>query len=411
MVKKKLIVLAGLALSSLLHAQDLFGDDKKSFVLLPAEAISSGVVSKVEFSRTGRFILYQKREIASFELSLSDTPPPAKNEWFRYDRSTKTNQKLLVPESTDEVLTLGDNRSIFFSGHESTDSQGFLDLKSGAITKTSFKLDSITYAGDMPDSPFFIVKVNETSVALVKPSGQTMSIPVPRKLSVFRPLSSDSKSITFTALLQGSPSKLGHLIYSLETGESKFDEKPNDQIRKEMQSDNPRSQFWFENVGELSFVKLLDLPKNLTTDIPTRAKLGTSNCSPQFGPLGDCVAYQDAGALLIREIKPIDFELTKKLLAKAAKTKAMNDAKNAALSLIIYASDMDDVLPGAEGWEAKVKPYCLDESLLRNFNYTFRGGNMASIGNPATTELGFTLGPGGRAVAYCDGHVKWVPNP
>ena len=33
---------------------------------------------------------------------------------------------------------------------------------------------------------------------------------------------------------------------------------------------------------------------------------------------------------------------------------------------------------------------------------------MTLIGNPAPTELGFTLGPGGRAVAYCDGHVKWV---
>ncbi len=77
----------------------------------------------------------------------------------------------------------------------------------------------------------------------------------------------------------------------------------------------------------------------------------------------------------------------------------------------MFASDSDDVLPGQEGWEARVGPYCSDKDLLRRFNYTFKGGNMANIENPASTELGYILGPGGRAVAYCDGHVKWVPNP
>ena len=178
-----------------------------------------------------------------------------------------------------------------------------------------------------------------------------------------------------------------------------------------MEGDNARSEFYFETLGELDYVKLMNLPKKLATDLPTRAKLGRSGSSPRFGPHNDCVAYEDAGALLIRDIKPMDQKLARQLQAQMSKMKAINDAKMAALGLIMYASDMDDVLPGAEGWEAKVLPYTLDGEMLKNFNYTFKGGNMAGVESPATTELGFTMGPGGRAVAYLDGHVKWVPNP
>ena len=88
------------------------------------------------------------------------------------------------------------------------------------------------------------------------------------------------------------------------------------------------------------------------------------------------------------------------------------DAKQIATSLMVYASDTDDSsLPGQEGWDTKVLPYCKDGDLLKRFNYTYKGGSLSSLENPATTELGFTMGPGGRAVAYADGSVKWIPNP
>ena len=33
---------------------------------------------------------------------------------------------------------------------------------------------------------------------------------------------------------------------------------------------------------------------------------------------------------------------------------------------------------------------------------------MASIQNPADTEMGYVVGPGGSAVVFADGHAKWV---
>ena len=52
-----------------------------------------------------------------------------------------------------------------------------------------------------------------------------------------------------------------------------------------------------------------------------------------------------------------------------------------------------------------------NRDLMNDFNYTFKGGDLANVEDPANTELGFVVGPGGRAVVYVDGHAKWVANP
>jgi hypothetical protein len=43
------------------------------------------------------------------------------------------------------------------------------------------------------------------------------------------------------------------------------------------------------------------------------------------------------------------------------------------------------------------------------FEYTFRGAQIGSLPDDARSklELGFVSGPGGHAVIYADGHVKW----
>lgn len=94
----------------------------------------------------------------------------------------------------------------------------------------------------------------------------------------------------------------------------------------------------------------------------------------------------------------------------AAKTKAMSDAKQSALALLIFLSDNDDLLP--ENFQlSQVGPYIRDLSILNGFTFTYRGPrNFLTIENPAETELGFMPGPGGRAVAFADGHVKWFPD-
>jgi prepilin-type processing-associated H-X9-DG protein len=48
--------------------------------------------------------------------------------------------------------------------------------------------------------------------------------------------------------------------------------------------------------------------------------------------------------------------------------------------------------------------------MVNQFVYTFWGGNLAEIKEPSKEVMGYVPGPGGRAVTYLDGHVKWVKN-
>jgi len=45
------------------------------------------------------------------------------------------------------------------------------------------------------------------------------------------------------------------------------------------------------------------------------------------------------------------------------------------------------------------------------FSFALSGEKLSSITNPADTILGYVTGPGGRAIIYVDGHVKWEPSP
>jgi hypothetical protein len=145
--------------------------------------------------------------------------------------------------------------------------------------------------------------------------------------------------------------------------------------------------------------------------IPKSTKLGPADGRIEFSNKGDIVVYQDAGSLLFREIQPIDPALAKKLGLDIVKKKLLSKAKQVGLGFIIYGSDNDDVLPGAEGWEAKLMPNMKNRDIMNDFNYTFKGGDLNGVEDPSGTELGFVVGPGGRAVVYLDGHAKWIPNP
>ncbi len=393
---------------------DTFGDDKRAFILLPAESISSGFASDAQFSPSGRYITYVKYEIPEYESAIAKSlveprEPMKRPKWYRYDRVSKTSKLIPLPEQAEQTVILGDERTVYFYSDAKPEVQGFIDVPTGNITKTSFDLQNCVYYGNETVAPYFMFKRGERDMLLVKPNGQSLTFTMPPKVRIFKPFRSDASSITFLAMMKSDPTKVGNLIYKTSDGSTSFKELSRAEFQKDAGAD-ATPMFKSEKAGDLVYVKLWTLPKDLMTDLPTRAKLCLSSSQPRFGPTNDCVVYEDAGALLIREIKPMDLELARRLLAMEAKRKAISDAKQAATGLIVYAAD-NDVLPGAEGWENKVGPYFKNADFLRDFNYTFKGGSMSSIQDPASTELGFIVGPGGRAVAYCDGHVQWIANP
>jgi prepilin-type processing-associated H-X9-DG protein len=146
-----------------------------------------------------------------------------------------------------------------------------------------------------------------------------------------------------------------------------------------------------------------------TTEHPD-AFISADGTDPSIAPTYDAVFYEEGGIAKIRTWTPLTDE-QKKSLMDAIKADAISAAKQVALGLLMFSTDNDDVLPGSGGLDSLL-PYLKDSSLLDGFNYTPPANlNSSQWTSPSETVVGTVLGPGGSAVAYGDGHVKWHPNP
>ena len=138
----------------------------------------------------------------------------------------------------------------------------------------------------------------------------------------------------------------------------------------------------------------------------------TDGSHGELSPTTNGVSYRSQGSLMVRPLVKISLEAYKKAREAAIKRRIINQAKQVALAMLMYSNDYDDnYLSNAGNWQSQLEPYLKDSTLTDGFTYTFTGGNSASIAEPANTQLGYIDGPGGRAVAYSDGHVRWIPNP
>lgn len=124
----------------------------------------------------------------------------------------------------------------------------------------------------------------------------------------------------------------------------------------------------------------------------------------------NAVAYVTDDVLLVRTIVKVPKSIYVEALAAAKRAEALSKVKQVGTALMIYASDYDDNLPTDRDLNGILDPYLKNSDLLAGFNYTFKGGNLQKVDKPAETELGYVIGPGGRAVVYADGHARWVPD-
>lgn len=105
------------------------------------------------------------------------------------------------------------------------------------------------------------------------------------------------------------------------------------------------------------------------------------------------------------------------------RTAAISNLKQAALGMIIYASDFDDELPYVQDSASAfvvTYPYVKSREQFKSrnpqgsrilFNMAIAGVNMNNIPEPAKTVLYFdekAWPDGGRPVAFADGHVKYL---
>ena len=113
----------------------------------------------------------------------------------------------------------------------------------------------------------------------------------------------------------------------------------------------------------------------------------------------------------MRPIIQLPKELFLNALNAADRMKAVMNAKQVALGIIMYAGDHDDLYPSSQEDIGKlIDPYLKNQGIFSGFVYSYGGGLASDMKNPAQTTIGYMPGPGGRAVVYADGHVKWQPD-
>jgi len=121
------------------------------------------------------------------------------------------------------------------------------------------------------------------------------------------------------------------------------------------------------------------------------------------------VAYVSQGTIFVRPIAEVPLAAFLDAKDAAERTKIISNAKQVALGLIIYAADNDDNLPSNQGkWQDSIFPYLKDRNTMDGFVLAFKGGSILKVEDPSKTIMGYIPGKGGRAVAYVDGHVKWI---
>ena len=143
-------------------------------------------------------------------------------------------------------------------------------------------------------------------------------------------------------------------------------------------------------------------------------ELAVVSTDASFGlmsPTYSAISYRSQGSSMVRPLVKISLDAYQKARVAAIRSKLVDQAKQVALALLMYSNDYDDnYVSNAGNWQNQIEPYIKNMEMLDGINLTFPGGSALSVENPAETVMGFLEGPGGRAVAYADGHVRWIPN-
>jgi hypothetical protein len=131
----------------------------------------------------------------------------------------------------------------------------------------------------------------------------------------------------------------------------------------------------------------------------------------KLSPRGDAILYLSEGAAMVAQLIQLPKEAFTKARDAAMRQSTISRGKQLGLAVIVWADRNDKRLPGQdEPIHDLLRPILQTDELFSGFVYSFPGGKLADVANPAETILGYVTGPGGRAEIFVDGHVVWKPD-
>lgn len=395
-------------------AQEVLGGSREAFALMPAVVIANGKVVDIQYSPSGQQILY--RRIGGKDLLTLNQSVDRKATSRTYVYNVKTAKTKEIPigdaESQLEFKMLSDDRTVFFVDKKFTDYQGFFNLETGEFRRTKLDFDSIRYFGSTAGSSWLLCELPNNKQMIVRPSGEFQTLALSDGIRFDRAYREDGSFIY--AIGTGS---IPGTYFDLEIRKSDYAVKVKPLSREVLMKQEDESLLYrlrLSTDGEFislrynpgskegQFSKIV-LPRSVILAIEDR-------CRAQLSPTYQSICFTSGGALLFREIISIDLKVALKVDEERQKEQAIQDAKQIGEALISYCSDMEGELPSPDEFKDRIKPYLRNPKILNGFTYNSRYKNGTDIASPSSEEVGFTSGPGGRAVLYADGSVRWKPN-
>ena len=429
--------------------RDVVASAKGAFALMPPELVDSEDVSQSSWSTDGSFLMYEKdvyRPSINDSLELTNTPDDV--EQYIYFWDSRTHKKSLA-------LSLGPHQGKFDQAIWLTGANIALVVMRQSFPSSpdrKLPVDHYSVLRVVPGSnqPQVLledeVKPNDPGVA-IQPS-PTTALALVYKIA-FNPEEATSRARQISSLVVDNGSRLlnvkgtdpasiitfgptGKPIYlspepNAPKGRRKLlafpiDEKTGDIGPEDIKGYRPAGEearpaaiaiettkLAATNQKVSKDLKMVWLSSTTPSDQPRAFVAGEADQSC-LSPALNAVSFRSQGSLFVREL--VSFSLDKYLVVRneVAKRDAMNHAKSVGTGILMYAADMDDKAPTSKEFATAIQPYLRNSDVLNGFSYTYTGGPLDKLPDASKTALGYTEGPGGRAMVYADGHVRWIPN-
>ncbi|MBL8060242.1 MAG: hypothetical protein JNK63_05955 [Chthonomonas sp.] len=408
----------------------LIGD--KAYILGEARAVSSGgMVAEFMWSDSGQTVLFNRLDlkITSEIARLTNPEAPPSNTMasvMTWNRRTNAVSQIYRYDLQKEIIfdygIMPDDRTTYLLSMSADYKSQTLTINVPGMRPEVIKAAENEFLGvsrSPKSSTLFLMGGTEgdgTTLRLnlfdsVSKRWTPIGLDLKKEQTAY-PFSSEDGNTYLVIVTRGSKER-SYLRFDLRRGllVTATREELNAALEREEESSLPIQLYRQEATlpdGRKTNTIMLDAPLSspepAKKNRPLHFAVGAN--SHELAPEGDGVLYTLDGLLIYREIATARRELFDHEDGPMTKEKAMSNAKQVGLSLIMYASDNDDFMPVSDFKEA-VMPYSKNEDIFSGFIYTYQGGNLADIKDPSNTPLGFIKGPGGTATVYADGSVRW----
>lgn len=407
--------------------------EKEALLVGPPRQVTTGMVNQAEWSPDGKYVLALAGEFGYPFRLPPDGRPAMKSKLVLWKAATgdarqifsvsrpldHTSQFAWFARGEAAVVSVALERPVppaERKGGPSTRLEQWLyllDARRG-VMKPVQRVPERAQISAGPAHPVVLVwSLEGPALQVVRPNGRVTQLPLPPATSlVGAQWLADGKRAWIGVVPAREGKKPGFVIADVTSGAVTVEDQRPEPFHPPARESELRVAQVEVRVGpaEGPRIRSLWLETPRKTEKP-RCLIAADAEWGRLSPAGDAVLYADGrGAWVVRPLRiPKEAYFQARLAAKRAML--VSNGKQLGLALHMYAADHNDEFPGQDiSIIAALQPYLKNDGLFDGFAYTFGGGRLTDLQNPADVVVGHVVGVEGRALIYADGHVRWEPS-